>query len=101
MVTADLRQQEPKTAIDEDVVKVSFIISIIPKRLFTNFNLFLLESTSSRNALEIPLTEQDHQILMAIGKIKRQKQRPSVDRLYNMLSRTNNTFSRHTIQSVL
>ena len=38
---------------------------------------------------------------MAIGKIKRQKQRPSVDRLYNMLSRTSYNFSRDTIQSVL
>lgn len=34
--------------------------------------------------IDIPITELDRDILMAIGKIKRQKQRPSVDRLYNI-----------------
>ncbi|KAH7637967.1 zinc finger domain-containing protein 14 [Dermatophagoides farinae] len=38
--------------------------------------------------VDIPITERDREILLAIGKIKRQKQRPSVDRLYNLLARS-------------
>jgi len=41
---------------------------------------------------------------MAIGKIKRQKQRPSVDRLYNVLSRSGgvaSTLSKDNIQALI
>ena len=54
--------------------------------------------------LDIPITERDREILMAFGKIKRQKQRPSVDRLYNICHKSNlfKEFStKEKIQSIL
>lgn len=53
--------------------------------------------------LDIPLTECDREVLMAIGKIKRQKQRPSVDRLYNMVHKNSrdDLSTKEKIQSVL
>ena len=46
------------------------------------------KSKSTENTcLDIPITESDREILLGVGKIKRQKQRPSVDRLYNICNK--------------
>ncbi|CAG2103731.1 unnamed protein product [Medioppia subpectinata] len=49
------------------------------------------KSTESQ-ILDIPITDSDREILLAVGKIKRQKQRPSVDRLYNICSKIKDTY---------
>ena len=55
--------------------------------------------------LDIPITDSDHEILLSIGKIKRQKQRPSVERLYNICNKLKDKFpdfgSKEGIQAVL
>lgn len=67
------------------------------------FLSFSLESAlSSGEILDIPISDRDRDMLMAIGKIKRQKQRPSVERLYNILQKMNHEFNtREKIQDRL
>ncbi|XP_054166683.1 histone acetyltransferase KAT6B-like [Oppia nitens] len=64
------------------------------------------KSKSIENSiLDIPITAADREILLGIGKIKRQKQRPSVDRLYNICSKIKDNYpqfgTKDGIQQVL
>ncbi len=60
-------------------------------------NLFIFISVSTPKPSEnisqnIPITDCDREILLAIGKIKRQKQRPSIDRLFNICNKIKEKF---------
>ena len=55
--------------------------------------------------LDIPITDSDREILLGVGKIKRQKQRPSVERLFTICSKLKEKFpqfgTKDGIQSIL
>ena len=55
--------------------------------------------------LDIPITDSDREILLSIGKIKKQKQRPSVDRLFNICNKFKDKYplfgSKEGIETVL
>ncbi len=78
--------------------KICFLFKLFSET--TNWiinNLFIFISVSTPKPTEsisqnIPITDCDREILLAIGKIKRQKQRPSIDRLFNICNKIKEKF---------